>query len=175
MNEQKTEKKRSPLLWIVIALLVIVIALLILLLLRGGRIGGGSPGSAAAPELESGAEQYTGQRDTYTGPKNTDTIDIPGFDAMNLKAGETTQAVNLFNPPQNSCYFRISLLLADRTPLWESKLVEPGMGLYEIELNEPLEAGVYEGAILKYECFAMDDALSPLNGSEITLTLNVYE
>lgn len=170
---ENEKKKNSALLLIVIALLLIVVVLLAVLLLRGG--GGKNEPASAVPQLESGAEAYTGQRETYTGPKNTDTIDIPGFDMMNLKAGETKQAVNFFNPPQNSCYFKISLLLADRTQLWESKLIEPGMGLYEIEMNQALEAGKYEGAILKYECFAMNDALTPLNGSEITLVLNVLE
>ncbi len=172
MKKHEEKKKTSPLLWIVIALLAVVAVLLALLLLRGSGDGKGEP-TAAAPQLESGAEAYTGQRQTYTGPKNTDTIDIPGFDMMNLQAGVTKQAVNLFNPPQNSCYFRISLLLSDRTQLWESKLIEPGMAVYEIELKQALEEGAYEGAILKYECFAMDEALTPLNGSEITLTLNV--
>ena len=41
---------------------------------------------AATADVDSNAEEYTEDRDTYTGKKNTDTIDIPGFDGMNLKA-----------------------------------------------------------------------------------------
>ena len=126
-------------------------------------------------QVDTSAEEYTGDREVYQGEKNTDTIDIPGYDAINLKAGETEQAVNFYNPEQNTCYFQMSLLLFDGTQLWKSDLVEPGMAIYNITLNQPLEAGQYEDATLKYECFAMDDAQTPLNGSEIKLTLNVLE
>lgn len=125
--------------------------------------------------VDSTAEEWTGKKETYTGEKNTDTIDIPGFDAMNLKAGSTGQSVNLFNPEQNNCYFKMSILLSDGTVLWESDLVEPGRAIYEMTMNQVLEAGEYQDAVLKYECFAMDPEQSPLNGSEVKLTLNVIE
>lgn len=69
----------------------------------------------------------------------------------------------------------MSLLLSDGTKLWESKLIAPGKAVYTITLNEALNAGVYENATLKYDCFTMDEAQTPLNGSEIKLTLNVRE
>ncbi len=83
--------------------------------------------------------------------------------------------MNFYNPEQNTCYFKMSLLLPDGTQLWESGLVEPGKAVYEITLNQTLTAGKYENATLKYECFAMDDEQTPLNGSEIKLTLNALE
>lgn len=125
--------------------------------------------------VDSTAEEWTGIKETYTGEKNTDTIDIPGFDTMNLKAGSTGQSVNLFNPEQNNCYFKMSILLSDGTVLWESDLVEPGRAIYEMTMDQALEAGEYQDAVLKYECFAMDPEQSPLNGSEVKLTLNVIE
>lgn len=129
----------------------------------------------ATAEVDENAEDYTGDREVYQGEKNTDTIDIPGFDVMNLKAGTTEQSVNLYNPEENTCYFRMSLLLADGTILWQSGLVEPGKAIYEITMNQALTAGEYENATLKYECFAMDEEQTPLNGSEIKLTLHVLE
>lgn len=126
-------------------------------------------------DLDENVEDYTGDREVYQGEKNTDTIDIPGFDVMNLKAGTEEQSVNLYNPEQNTCYFKMSLLLPDGTELWKSGLVEPGKAIYEITLSQTLTAGEYENATLKYECFAMDEAQTPLNGSEIKLTLNVLE
>lgn len=125
--------------------------------------------------VDSTAEEWTGKKETYTGEKNTDTIDIPGFDTMNLKAGSTGQSVNLFNPEQNNCYFKMSILLSDGTVLWESDLVEPGRAIYEMTMDQALVAGEYQDAVLKYECFAMDPEQSPLNGSEVKLTLNVIE
>lgn len=129
----------------------------------------------AAAELDTSAEDWTGEKETYTGEKNTDTIDIPGYGSITLKADDTEQTVNFYNPEQNTCYFRISLLLADRTQLWQSGLVEPGKGIYNITLEQALSAGAYEDAVLKYECFAMNDEQTPLNGSEIKLTLNVIQ
>ena len=130
---------------------------------------------AATADVDSNAEEYTGDRDTYTGKKNTDTIDIPGFDGMNLKANTKEQSVNLYNPEQNSCYFKISLILADGTRLWQSGLVEPGKAIYNLTLEQALDAGEYADTTLKNECFAMDEEQTPLNGSEIKITLNVLE
>lgn len=126
-------------------------------------------------DVDEDAVDYTGDKDTYTGKKNTDTIDIPGFDVMNLKAGSKKQSVNLYNPKENTCYFKISILLNDGTKLWESKLIEPNKAVYEITLDKTLEVGTYENCTLKYECFAMDEEQSPLNGSEIKFTINALE
>ena len=156
-----------------------VLLLLAALLLAGGgvAVGLGRQPAAAPPAaaLDPGTEDYTGDRATYQGEKNTDTIDIPGYEAITLQAGTAQQSVNLYNPEQNSCYFKISLLLADGTVLWQSDLVAPGKAIYELTLAEPLPAGEYADAVLKYECFAMDEAQTPLNGSEIKLTLNALE
>ena len=32
---------------------------------------------------------------------------------------------------------------------------------------------MYENCILKYDCFQMNEELTPLNGSQITFTMNV--
>lgn len=122
---------------------------------------------------DENAEDWTGEQDVYEGEKNTDTIDIPGYGSITLKADAAEQSVNLYNPEQNTCYFRMTLLLSDGTQLWQSGLIEPGKGIYDITLEQTLVTGTYEDAVLKYECFAMDDAQTPLNGSEIKLTLNV--
>lgn len=160
----------------------ILIALLAVVLVGGGVFVGmnwnswfGREETPATAEVDPDAEDYTGDRDTYTGQKNTDTIDIPGFGTMNFKAGATEQAVNLYNPEQNTCYFKMTILLDDGTKLWESELVEPGKAIYDLTLDKPLDAGVYENATLKYECFAMNEEQTPLNGSEIRFTLNVLE
>lgn len=124
---------------------------------------------------DENAQDWTGEQDVYEGEKNTDTIDIPGYGSITLKADSADQSVNLYNPEQNTCYFRMTLLLSDGTQLWQSGLIEPGKGIYDITLEQALAAGTYENAVLKYECFAMDDAQTPLNGSEIKLTLNVID
>ena len=160
------------------ALLVVIVVLLV----AGGVFVGmnwsswfGKEEPVVEAEIDENAEDYTGAQDTYQGEKHTDSIDIPGFDAITLKADETEQNVNFYNPGVNTCYFKMTLLLADGTILWESKLVEPDKAIYKISLNQSLEAGEYEDAVLKYECFAMDEEQTPLNGSEIRLTLKVLE
>ncbi len=158
----------------------VLIAVLAIVLLGGGIFVGmnwnhwfGDKPTAA--DVDDNAEDYTGNKDTYTGKKNTDTIDIPGFDVMNIKADTVKQSVNLYNPEQNTCYFKMTILLNDGTTLWESKLIEPGKAVYDITLKQSLSAGKYKDCTLKYECFAMDEEQTPLNGSEIKFTLNVLE
>lgn len=157
----------------------ILIAVLALFLAGGGVFVGmnlnhwfeDEPVTAA--DVDNNAEDYTGNKDTYTGKKNTDTIDIPGFDTMTFKADTLEQSVNLYNPEANTCYFKMSIYLEDGTKLWESKLVEPGKAIYTLSLEQTLSEGTYENCVLKYECFAMNEEQTPLNGSEIKFTLNV--
>lgn len=116
--------------------------------------------------------QSTGET-TEPVEKLTDTIDIPQFGWLNLKADTTEQTLTFDNPPQNFAQFRISILLDDGTVLWNSELVPPGETSAPVTLLQPLSAGEYENAILKYECFRMDEAQTPLNGAENRLTLKV--
>lgn len=124
-----------------------------------------------AAEVDAAAEAWTGAKETYQGKSERDTIDIPGFDSMSIQAGIKEQNVNLYNPEQNTCYFKMSLYLNDGTLLWESKLIQPGKAVYNLTLNQPVDAGEYQDCILKYECFSMDENQTPLNGSEIHFTL----
>ena len=105
--------------------------------------------------------------------KLTDGIDLPGYGALNFKADVLEQEVRLPNPPQNFCYVRASLILEDGTVLWTSELIAPGEKSDPIVFSTPLAAGEYKNAILKYECFRMDEALTPLNGATTNLTLKV--
>lgn len=160
--------------------IILLIVLVILLVGAGVFVGlnwnnwfGEDTPQGGGLTTDENARNWTGEQDVYEGEKNTDTIDIPGYGSITLKADSAEQSVNLYNPEQNTCYFRMTLLLSDGTQLWQSGLIEPGKGIYDITLEQTLAAGSYEDAVLKYECFAMDDAQTPLNGSEIKLTLNV--
>ena len=61
-----------------------------------------------------------------TEPSDPDSISIPGFDFLSLQAGAQEQSMPLYNPENNACYFRISLLL-DGGALWRSDLLAPGI------------------------------------------------
>ena len=58
--------------------------------------------------------------------KRADSIAIPGYEGISLKADSKGQEIGFPNPAQNTCYFQISLMLEDGTLLWQSGLVEPG-------------------------------------------------
>lgn len=105
--------------------------------------------------------------------KNENSISIPGFEGLSLKAGKKKQSVALMNPEQNPCYFVITLALEDGTVLWESDYIAPGETSKPITLNQPLEAGTYPNSILRYSCFTLDKNRSSLNGAETKLTLRV--
>ena len=111
-------------------------------------------------------------------------IAIPGYESLDFKAGKKKQSVNFYNPEENTCYFRISLVLkenggsetgsegdADEDILWTSDLVKPGEEVKSIKLDKELDSGDYP-AILKYECFSLKDE-TPLNGSNVELILEV--
>ena len=87
-----------------------------------------------------------------TEPSDPDSISIPGFDFLSLQAGTQEQNMPLYNPENNACYYRISLLL-DGEALWRSDLLAPEQTAPQQTLSRALAAGEYS-AVLKYECFA---------------------
>lgn len=101
----------------------------------------------------------------------TDSIALPGYAGLYLKAGVKEQNTALPNPPENFCQMQMSLILEDGTVIWTSDLTTPGETA-QIILNEPLEAGEYK-ATLKYDCFKMDENMSALNGGTCKLQLHV--
>jgi len=99
-------------------------------------------------------------------------IAIPGYDHLVMKAGQKVQKVELGNPKQNNCYMRIAIMLPDGTQLYESGLLEPGQVLTSIEISQDLKPGIYEGAILSYSCYGMEE-IKELNGAKTIFKLEV--
>lgn len=125
-------------------------------------------GQNVPPELEEGAVDWEGARSRDTGGVSAG-IAIPGYKSITIDAGKTDIKVNFQNPKQNPCYFVISLILEDGTELYKSKMIEPGKGLYDITIVNPLNKGEYP-AVIKYETFSLND-LNPLNGAEVKISL----
>lgn len=138
-------------------LLIAVATVAVLLLILDLKSCGNMPGSNSD--------------NTATVEKNPDSIAIPGYEMLELKAGSKEQSLRLSNPPQNCCYFLISLCLEDGTLLWRSELIEPGKTSQPILLTMALEKGMYPNAVLRYSCFSQDEDMSPLNGAETKVTL----
>jgi len=143
-------------------------ALLLLLLLAAAAFG---IALMRMPKAEAVPPQGTKLEEQTQVEKNNGTISIPGYEGIKLTAGTKQQTVGFINPAQNSCYFRISLLLEDGTELWVSELIEPGEISEPVKLSRSLESGTYPNSVLKYECFTMDGSMTPLNGAATKLTL----
>lgn len=105
--------------------------------------------------------------------KLTDSIALPGYAELTLKAGVMEQEIAFRNPEQNFCYIQPSLWLADGTLLWRGQLIAPGGVGDAVILAHPLAAGEYKDAVLRYDCFRMDEEKTPLNGATTNLTLKV--
>lgn len=90
---------------------------------------------------------------------------------LELKADSKKQTLCLPNPEQNMCYFQISLYLEDGTLLWQSELIEPGKTSKPMVLLKILARGTYPKAVMRYNCYRMDEDLTPLNGAEAKVTL----
>lgn len=159
MEDVKKPKGRWQ--WTVIILLgTVVVSLLVVLILMTNNPGDTSTGNKddGSTEAETVVE------------KNPDAIAIPGYEILELQANQKQQPLSLPNPPQNVCYFQISLYLEDGTLLWKSELIEPGTVSKPILLHQELAKGTYTNAVLKYDCFKMDGK-TPINGAETKLTL----
>ena len=154
---EKPNPKRFP--WLLIVGIIALIAVLVLLILKGCN-------SAPLPNQGKGTNTTTA-----TIEKNPDSIAIPGYEMLEMKAGSKEQSLCMPNPPQNCCYFQIALYLEDGTLLWQSELIEPGTTSMPMVLAKALDKGMYPNAILRYSCYRMDEDLTPLNGAETKLTL----
>lgn len=96
---------------------------------------------------------------------------IPGYDTLHFKAGEITQNVLFRNPEENECRFRMSLTLENGLPVWiADDVLNPGEAFLSIDLERKLARGIYRNAVMKYECYSLEDNYR-LNGAEIRVTI----
>lgn len=93
-------------------------------------------------------------------------IIIPGYDVLQFSAGQKDQKAYFYNPPENKCFFMLSLIVDD-TELYTSPMICPGTKIEDITLAKKLAAGIYEGKLM-YHCYdlytqrAMNDAEMPV-------------
>lgn len=158
--QAESQKNQKP---VIVLLTVAVVLLAAILVLTVNR-----------PQKQQ-AKLPNGEVIQQTGPveKKPDSIAIPGYEGINLKADSKEQEIGFPNPAQNTCYFQISLILEDGTTLWQSELVKPGEISESITLNEPLAAGVYPNSLLKFDCYTMDGSMRSLNGAATKMTIHV--
>ena len=111
------------------------------------------------------------ERFAEAAPGSGTDIAIPGYEVLSFKAGSTTQAVRLTNPPKNACTFVLTLSLEGGETLWTGKALSPGEAYTRITLLHSLDKGRYPAA-LHYDCYSIEGN-TPLNGAEIKLELEV--
>lgn len=80
-------------------------------------------------------------------------ISIPGFNEIYFCSDSLNQKVNLYNPDDNTCTMNFSISMPDGTVIWEENNIQPGYGLYDIQINKKLEKGTYAGCVLSVRCF----------------------
>lgn len=148
---------------VIVLLIVVVLLLAAIIVLVANR-----------PQKRQ-AKLPNGEEIQQSGPveKKPDSIAIPGYEGISLKADCKEQEIGFPNPAQNTCYFQITLMLADGTTLWQSELVKPGEVSEPITLNEPLAEGVYPNSLLKFDCYTMDGNMRSLNGAATKMTIHV--
>lgn len=133
---------------------------------------GRSDGKILLP-VDENAEDWNGDQRLPNGEKqDTDTIKIPGFDSLTFTANQKNQKVNFKNPEENLCLFRMTLFINDQQ-FWQSAGgVEPGKGYYDIDLDDVLQPGNYDGSLL-VECFREDG--TALNSAKVKFKVKVVE
>lgn len=158
--QAESQKNQKP---VIVLLTVAVVLLAAILVLTVNR-----------PQKQQ-AKLPNGEEIQQSGPveKKPDSIAIPGYERISLKADCKEREIGFPNPAQNTCYFQISLILEDGTTLWQSELVKPGEISESITLNEPLAAGVYPNSLLKFDCYTMDGSMRSLNGAATKMTIHV--
>lgn len=170
--EKKDRRKRDTIISIVFLVMVVMAMLIALIYGNGGFDNIGYSGGNRKVDMETGKTiKKQIQYDASEITENAN-ISVPGYEKLTFKADSKKQKVYLTNPKENTCYFVMSLILEDGTEIWQSDYLEPGMAFDRIELDKPLEAGIYENVTLRYDCYTLSNK-SELNGSAIKINLEV--
>lgn len=123
--------------------------------------------------VDENAQDWDGDQKLLNGKQEeTKSIKIPGFDSLTFTANQKTQQVNFKNPEENSCLFRMTLSIADKQYWQSAGGIEPGKGYYEIQLDDVLQPGDYDGSLL-VECFKDDG--TALNSAKVKFDVKVVE
>lgn len=151
---------------ILIVLLLGVVAFLVFDLSKKDR----TPGSSAYIDGEA-SEWDVGIDDDA---EIEGRILVPGYSGAKMKTGDTILALKVGNPKENTCYLKATVQLEDGTVLYESGLIEPGMGYDEIELKQTLEPGEYN-AYVHYQGYSLAENPEMLNSCDSAFVLKVTE
>lgn len=128
-----------------------------------------APDSSAAVDIDPNAGKWEGSKPEDKGGE-TKGIKIPGYPSITIAADTKNVTMALLNPEDNPCYFKFQIVLKDNDEtIYESKYVEPGKAISDVELTRPLSQGEYE-ATIKITTLSLDGK-TPLNGANVETVL----
>lgn len=163
-EQNETPQKKKPFLIIFICIIMIALGL------TAGIFISNLLNKSPDRTYDNNAEDIKEKSDdSSTSEEVADNIAIPCWDTLIMVADSKEQEVNFYNPEKNkNCDFQLTLSLEDGTELWKSQLIQNGKAIYNITLNQTLEAGTYR-AVMKYDCFSRNG--SQLNGSSLKFNI----
>lgn len=101
-----------------------------------------------------------------------ESIKVPYYGELTAQTDKKDVGVTLVNPKENNCYFSYTWEIADTgEEIYKSNLIEPGMAIDGIQMNEILEAGTY-AINMQIDTYSMDDQ-QPMNKAVVETTLVV--
>lgn len=105
--------------------------------------------------------------------ENPEEIMIPVFGELTMAEGTTEITAGFANPEGNPCYFKYSIVLKEENKvLYESKWIEPGTAVVEINVSEKLPKGNYP-ILIKIDTGTLEDPEVEMNSGKIESILKV--
>ena len=167
----ENEHRKKIILFGAVAVLLVIAVVLFALLFRSE----GEPSEPKQSETVSGVLKEDSNVEDYVGKHKPthqeNSIAIPGFQVLRLKANSLEQEPGFYNPDVNRSYFVIEVRLDNGTLLYRSDLIAPGKAIYKAQFSESLPEGSYSATVI-YHCYALD-SLEERNGAKIKIKVEV--
>lgn len=141
--------KKSSFLYVVVGVIAVTVLYLVIL-----RPAPAEEETQSIGDLDADATEIV---DKSQLPPESETISVPAYPAeIPLANGQSTTAIELSNPEENTVYFKFTIALGEKDGenfqdteiLYESGLVQPGQAVYSQELNRALITGTYDASII---------------------------
>lgn len=126
------------------------------------------------PDIDPSIKDYVSD---LKRPENLDETQIlvPGLTTLVMEADtDTLSNTTLFNPKDNPCYFRFTIVDDSDTELYRSRLVPPGKGISNAKLNKVIKEGTYDVTI-KINTYDLNNYEAEFNGAEIDSKLKALK
>ena len=101
-------------------------------------------------------------------------IILKAMNGISLAANEEHQTLLLENDQNNKFVINAILMLGNGAVIYESGYLYPGESLSEINLFQPLEAGIYRNSILVYKIFSLDDEHRFISQCEFPIEITCF-